>query len=135
MLRSEQHDGLDVGEADSAFTGSSWQELLPPSSIEPGATLAELVARTGAAPTHLRAALVGELALGRVALSPDGRYRLVAEAFAPGVLDALRAFSAPATAELNGGRARAVGGRVSAQERAVLELPGIPGMGDGRAAR
>ena len=67
-----------------------------------GATLEQLLARTGAPPVHLRAALASEFALGRVVLGEDGRYRLVPEAFPPDVLAALRSFSAPTTAELNG---------------------------------
>jgi hypothetical protein len=63
------------------------------SIIEPGATLEELVARTGAPRLHLRAALSSEVTAGRVVLAPDGRYRLVASAFPPGVLAALRGFS------------------------------------------
>ena len=74
------------------------------SLIEPGATLEQLLVRTGARRAHLCRALNSELALGRVVLASDGRYRLVASAFPPGVLSALRAFSPASSARFNGTR-------------------------------
>jgi hypothetical protein len=78
-----------------------------PSVIEPGATLDELVVRTGTPRPYMRAVLSSEVTAGRVVLAPDGRYRLVASAFPPGVLAALLAFTPPTTARSTGSRASA----------------------------
>jgi hypothetical protein len=105
------------------------------SVAEPGFTLEELVARTGAPPQHLRTALSSEVTAGRVVRSPDGRYSLVASAFSPAVLAALRACSAPSTAALNGRRQRPErSDRLNPHEREQLDrLALMPTLGDGRA--
>jgi hypothetical protein len=108
-----------------------------PSVIEPGATLDELVAHTGTRRDLMRTVLVRELALGRVVLAPDGRYRLVASAFPPGVLAALRSFSRPPTAALNGrSHPPERGGRLNPHERDLLDRVSLlPSIGDGLVAR
>jgi DNA-binding IclR family transcriptional regulator len=105
--------------------------------IEPGLTLEELAERTGVPAVYLRAALSSELTAGRVVRSPDGRYRLNACVFEPGVLDALRSFSPPSTAELAGRRNEPAGdGRLSRAERELLDrLELMPQFGTGLAVR
>jgi hypothetical protein len=107
------------------------------SIIEPGATLDELAERTGTPLHYMRAALSSEVTAGRVELAPDGRYRLNASAFEPGVLDALRSLSLPTTASLNGRRHEPAGdGRLNPNERRVLAgLSLMPLFGDGLAVR
>ena len=61
-------------------------------STQPGLTLADLHARTGAQPHGLRVALDHEVARGRVALDA-GQYRLVPGAFDHATLAALRALA------------------------------------------
>jgi hypothetical protein len=53
-------------------------------------TLPRLVERTGARPEALAAILRDEVERGRVVRTPGGAYALVASAFAPGTLSALR---------------------------------------------
>jgi hypothetical protein len=117
---------------------------VPPSSAEEsaagrGLTLEELVARTGAPPQHLRSALSSEVSAGRVVLAPDGRYSLVAAAFSPAVLAALRQFNAPSASGSVSGRSPlartpARDGRLNPHEREALDrLALMPVFGDGRA--
>jgi hypothetical protein len=73
------------------------------SAVEPGATLQELVERTGRPLSVLAAVMASEVRLGRVVTAPDGHYRLVAARFPPETLAALGGLSAPDVAELANG--------------------------------
>jgi hypothetical protein len=64
-------------------------------SRSPGATTDELRRRLRVEYSLLRAILAEEERLGRIERGPDGRWRICAWAFEPGVLATLRAIREP----------------------------------------